>query len=94
MSELLFAIGLTAIFLGLILVIVGLFLEFTKSEKRRAEEEENRQGEQRSEYGGVIFIGPIPIVFGSNKKIAKTMLILGIIIFIIFLILTIVITYL
>ncbi|QIW25023.1 DUF131 domain-containing protein [Sulfolobus sp. S-194] len=94
MSELLFAIGLTAIFLGLVLVIVDFFLEVMKNEKRRAEEEENKQGEQRSEYGGVIFIGPIPIVFGSNKKIAKTMLILGIIIFIILLVLTIVITYL
>lgn len=35
--------------------------------------------ETKTEYGGVIFIGPIPIVFGSNKDMAKMALIIGVI---------------
>lgn len=30
-----------------------------------------------TEFGGVIFIGPIPIIFGKDKKMSKTMLFLG-----------------
>jgi uncharacterized protein (TIGR00304 family) len=30
-------------------------------------------------YGGVIMLGPIPIVFGSDARIAKWMMILGLI---------------
>ncbi len=33
-----------------------------------------------SEYGGVIFIGPIPIVFGKNKSTTKKMMYLGLLI--------------
>ncbi|MFO7992346.1 MAG: DUF131 domain-containing protein [Thermoplasmata archaeon] len=30
-----------------------------------------------TEFGGVIFIGPIPIIFGKDKKMSKTMLFVG-----------------
>ncbi|MEM3851961.1 MAG: DUF131 domain-containing protein [Methanomassiliicoccales archaeon] len=30
---------------------------------------------RRSEFGGVIFIGPVPIVFGSNQRITRYMII-------------------
>ncbi len=36
-------------------------------------------GIQKTHVGGVIFIGPIPIVFGSSKGIAKWMLIVAVI---------------
>ena len=91
MNQLLFAIGLTVVFLGLFLLTLGLLLEMRK--KKRGEEKEEEGKEQKTEYGGVIFIGPIPIVFGSNKKIAKTMLIIGIVIFAILMVLTLI-TYL
>ena len=84
MDQLLFAVGLTVVFLGLILLTLGLLLEMRK----KSEEEQEEKNEQKTEYGGVIFIGPIPIVFGSNKKIAKTMLIIGIVIFVVLMILT------
>jgi len=90
MNQLLFAIGLTVIFLGLFLLTLGLLLEMRN---KKGEEKEEEGKEQKTEYGGVIFIGPIPIVFGSNKKIAKTMLIIGIVIFAILMILTLI-TYL
>lgn len=36
-------------------------------------------------YGGVIFIGPIPMVFGSDKEITRTMLIIAVVLAIILL---------
>lgn len=33
----------------------------------------------RTAYGGVVLLGPIPIAFGSNKRIALIMLVVGII---------------
>ena len=46
---------------------------------------------QRSTFktGGVIFIGPIPILWGSDKKIAKIMAVVTLILVVIFLIFTI-----
>ena len=41
--------------------------------------------ERKINGGGVIFLGPIPIVFGSNKKIARYMILTSIIILIIML---------
>ena len=38
---------------------------------------------KKSKIGGVIFLGPIPIVFGSNKKITRSMILVSIIILII-----------
>lgn len=36
-------------------------------------------------FGGVVMIGPIPIAFGSDKKTAKTMMLLGIALFVVLL---------
>ena len=33
-------------------------------------------------FGGVVMIGPIPIVFGSDRKIANRMLLVGVVLFI------------
>jgi len=32
-------------------------------------------------YGGVVMLGPIPIAFGSDKKIARKMMIIGFVLF-------------
>lgn len=37
------------------------------------------------EFGGVVLIGPIPIAFGSNRRIALFMLVLGIVVAIVLL---------
>ncbi|MFP3201676.1 MAG: DUF131 domain-containing protein [Sulfolobus sp.] len=81
MNSLLYSIGLTLIFVGLLVIIVGFILEMIRGEEQR------NQQQRKSEYGGVIFIGPIPIVFGSNKDIAKTMLIIAFVIFLFIIIL-------
>ena len=31
-------------------------------------------------FGGVVFVGPIPIIFGSDKKVAKWMLVVALVI--------------
>jgi uncharacterized protein (TIGR00304 family) len=33
-------------------------------------------------WGGVIFLGPIPIVFGSSPKVARWMLVVGVLLFV------------
>ncbi|MBS3777925.1 MAG: DUF131 domain-containing protein [Candidatus Thermoplasmatota archaeon] len=47
---------------------------------------EPTSSEKKTKIGGVIFLGPIPIVFGSNKKITKAMILVSIIILIIMLV--------
>lgn len=41
---------------------------------------------KKSKIGGVVFLGPIPIVFGSDKKVTKSMILVSIIILIIILV--------
>lgn len=52
-----------------------------------SEREKTQDGGQ---YGGVVMLGPFPIAFGSNRKIAKWMIIIGIALFLALLILSIV----
>ncbi|MBU0684795.1 MAG: DUF131 domain-containing protein [Thermoplasmatota archaeon] len=40
----------------------------------------------RTEYGGVVLLGPIPIAFGSNKRVALIMLVVGVILAIVVLV--------
>jgi uncharacterized protein (TIGR00304 family) len=58
---------------GIILLLVGLFLLFLSiplGRSREASPEERAQGTKR-EMGGVVFIGPVPIVFGSGDELLK-----------------------
>jgi uncharacterized protein (TIGR00304 family) len=41
--------------------------------------------QHEKKFGGVVMIGPIPIVFGSDKKIAKGMLLVGVALFVVML---------
>jgi uncharacterized membrane protein len=64
---------LAMIYLGIFLVTVGLMLLVLKNKGK-------------VEGGGLIMIGPIPIVIGTSVKIVKLLLILGVIIFLIMLV--------
>ncbi len=67
-AETLYALGIALIFVGmLILVIAILLLSISRSKK----------GKIRG--GGAIIIGPIPIIFGTDKKSLKTVLLLSLI---------------
>lgn len=41
-------------------------------------------------WGGVVFIGPVPVVFGSDQKVTQWMLVLGIVLFVALVVLTII----
>ncbi len=65
-------IGMVIIFIGFLILFIGMFSSSRK--------------EGNVEAGGVIIIGPVPIVFGSSKNISTLMLILAIILTVIVLI--------
>lgn len=44
------------------------------------EPKEKNESKPKVQAGGVIFLGPIPIVFGSSKKIGRTMLLVAVVI--------------
>ena len=60
-------IGIILIFVGIILVILAILGSARNSEKTK------------NEVAGVIMIGPIPIIFGTDKKSLKNVIILAII---------------
>ena len=62
----LLGIGLIAVFIGSLLIILSFLGEGLE-----------RKG--RSEAGGVIIIGPVPVVFGSNKSAAMAAALVGIV---------------
>lgn len=65
---LVFAVSFGLVFTGVLLIMFSLIKEMRKSTK-----------ESKADVGGVVIIGPLPIVFGTSTKIAKVMLILAIV---------------
>ncbi len=60
--------GLTLIILGFIVTFVAIFIMLIKSVSTR----------RRMRGGGLIMIGPIPIIFGTDKETIKILIILAI----------------
>lgn len=69
-------LGVLFIFLSFLLLFI---LPMSEVDRGRKGEGVYRTKEKRTEskYGGVIFIGPIPIIFGKDKSMAKKMLYVG-----------------
>jgi uncharacterized protein (TIGR00304 family) len=77
-------------FLAILLVFVGFFLTFllwpAHLQSRAAPPAETVQTPTESvpatrRWGGVVFLGPIPLVFGSDPRMTRTMLLVGMILF-------------
>ncbi len=68
--------GILLIIFGFFLITFGMMRSSRESEERDAEQE---IGEKKVKGGGVILIGPIPIVFGTDKKYALILMILAIV---------------
>lgn len=66
------------IIIGFFIVFISIMILVFKSIKEA--------GKGRVEGGGVIVIGPIPIVFGTSKRVTVFLLILAIILFLLALI--------
>jgi uncharacterized protein (TIGR00304 family) len=78
--------GIFVILIGFLLIIIsiimGMFQDSRSGQDRsgRTESESYRtKVESKFKGGGVIMIGPIPIIFGSDKESAKIVIILAII---------------
>ena len=68
--ETLYSLGITFIFVGVAILLVAFLLLFFSSVKK--------EKEQKIRGGGAIIIGPIPIIFGTDKNSVKTLLLLSI----------------
>lgn len=68
-DQLLSSVGLTLIFAGLALILVAVVWLFARSSREKGS----------VKGGGVVVIGPVPIIFGTDKETVKTLLILSII---------------
>jgi uncharacterized protein (TIGR00304 family) len=68
-DSLLFNIGLLLALAGFALAIVAIFLAFLRSAR----------GTRQVRGGGVVMIGPIPIVFGTGKESVLILVLLGIV---------------
>ncbi len=79
-TSLLGGFGIFLIFVGIfILFFMPFFSSFPRfSEPPNEVEHVHHDNEKRSHYGGVVLIGPIPIIFGSDKHIAFYMIIAAI----------------
>ncbi len=65
-SVALYALGIVFIFVGILLIVVAIIL-FSALVVRKGE----------VKGGGAIIIGPVPIIFGTDKKSLKTVLLLS-----------------
>jgi len=78
-EQLLWSVGLTLFFVGFALAFIAVVLLFLKGFKGRG-------GKVRG--GGAVVIGPIPIIFGTDKEAVKIILVLSIILVVLLLVLT------
>ncbi len=86
--------------LGIVLMIAGFFLSFlgmaapVESQPLPPPEPAPATGAPPQpaarRWGGVVFLGPVPIVFGSDPKMARWMLLVGIALFVGLVVLTVI----
>ncbi len=79
-------IGIILIIIGSIFIFLEVFLNIVKEKREEPEkDEEERRKKTKTKVGGgaVVLIGPIPIIFGSDKKFLIIAVVLAIILMII-----------
>lgn len=90
------AIGMFLIFLAFLFFTLGIFESFRKEPDEtytydihgeRETVDTERFGERNVRGGGVVLIGPFPIVFGTDWDIAHTMLVIALILILIMILL-------
>lgn len=74
-----FEIGFGLTVIGVLVALAAVILMITSGKK----------GEGRVRGGGILFIGPIPIIFGSDRESVKVIILLAIALIAIIVILTI-----
>jgi uncharacterized protein (TIGR00304 family) len=66
-AETLYGLGIALIFTGIIITLIAVILLFISSVREKG----------KVKGGGVIIIGPFPIIFGTDKESIKTVLLLS-----------------
>lgn len=67
-AEMLYGLGISLIFAGIVIVLVAVILLFVSSVREKG----------KVKAGGAIIIGPFPIIFGRDKESIKSVLWLSI----------------
>ena len=65
-SAVLYALGIALVFVGVLIMVIAVILLSISGAKKG-----------KVKGGGAIIIGPIPIIFGTDKKSLKTVLLLS-----------------
>jgi uncharacterized protein (TIGR00304 family) len=65
-SAVLYALGIALIFVGVLIIIISVVLLSVSGAKKG-----------KVKGGGAIIIGPVPIIFGTDKESLKTVLLLS-----------------
>jgi uncharacterized protein (TIGR00304 family) len=65
-TEVFYALGIVLVIIGLLVIVAAIVF---------ASKGESNKGDMRG--AGIIMIGPIPIIFGNDKKYVKTILTLA-----------------
>src|SRR6266571_2776868 len=87
------------VFLGVFLVFAGFLLTFLLWPSRPDAEPGGRDvlpispeggAPPARRWGGVLFLGPIPVIFGSDPRMTRTMLLIGVVLFLALVALTVV----
>ena len=82
MSLLIYA-GISLIFLGFILIVIGSIGSFMGDIFGKGNLKTDESGKDESEThvrgGGIIMIGPVPIILGSDRVSVKTLIMLAIV---------------
>jgi uncharacterized protein (TIGR00304 family) len=81
-----YAVGFALVIAGVALIVAALI----RASTHQKNEKEAGEGEHHVRGAGVIMIGPIPIIFGTDKKSVKTVLALALALSIVFLIILII----
>ena len=76
-------LGFIFIFIAIVLFIFGLASRTVSEDFGNEIGQPDQQKKTSIKGGGVVFIGPIPIIFGSNWKIALLMMVVAIILIIV-----------
>lgn len=67
-NQILYSIGTALIIVGIILLIITVVYMSVRKTKN---------GQCKTKAAGIIMIGPIPIIFGTDKKSVKTVIMLA-----------------
>jgi uncharacterized protein (TIGR00304 family) len=65
-SAALYTLGIALIFVGVLIIVIAVILLSVSG-----------SGKGKVKGGGVVMIGPVPIIFGTDKKSLKTVLLLS-----------------